>query len=547
MSKISEYLNEHILGEVTQNKAICERFSRDGSVLTIKPEIIVFPRTTNDIRKVARLCWQLAEKGHTLSVTARGFGADATGASIGKGVIVNTTAHLNKVLYLPANDKQKIVHVQPGISCASLNQVLSLRGLAVPAFPESAVNSTVGGALANNSRGPLSGVYGGVGDWVEKLEVVLANGDVIETDRISKHDVNKKIGLQTFEGEIYRKIDGLIEDYEELINTELKDKRYGNSGYGGIAEVKAKDGSMDLTPLFIGSQGTLGIVSEIILKTDYLAQESISGVMVFKGFEEARDFADTLRRLDLTVLEILDGKLYAMAQSQGKKYPFFSTPEDDFEIGAVLYWKYLDDNHRHRNKKFKKIRKLVEKQSVVSLDSETTDETELVAIRDVSGSLYITEETNQSMPPIIDGARVPGSRMEEFLSEINKLETKHHQTLPIHLNVLDETVFIRTPFNLDKVSDKQKMLKLIGDFANVVDVCGGDFIYDASEGRVKANASYSLLDDRTQELYKSIRNVFDPFSTLNPGVKQQVPFKELVDMLRSSYDVSDRAHFAPTT
>ena len=119
--------------------------------------------------------------------------------------------------------------------------------------------------------------------------------------------------------------------------------------------------------------------------------------------------------------------------------------------------------------------------------------------------------------------------------------------MPIHLNVLDETVFIRTPFNLDKVSDKQKMLKLIGDFANVVDVCGGDFIYDASEGRVKANASYSLLDDRTQELYKSIRNVFDPFSTLNPGVKQQVPFKELVDMLRSSYDVSDRAHFAPTT
>lgn len=546
MSKISEYLNEHILGEVTQNKAIRERFSRDGSVLTIKPEVIVFPRTTNDIRKVARLSWQLAEKGHVLSVTARGFGADATGGSIGSGAIVNTTAHLNKILYYPS-DKQRIVHVQPGISCASLNQMLSLRGLAVPAFPESAVNSTVGGALANNSRGPLSGVYGGVGDWVEKLEVVLANGDVIETGRISKHDVNKKIGLQTFEGEIYRKIDGLIEDYEDLINTELKDKRYGNTGYSGIADVKAKDGSMDLTPLFVGSQGTLGIVSEIILRTEYLSQESISGIMVFKSFEEARDFADELKRLDLTILEILDGKLYAMAQDQGKKYPFFNTPEDDFEVGTVLYWKYIDDKHRHRNKKFKKIRKLAEKQGVISLDSETTDETELLAIRDVAGSLYMTEDNNQSMPPIIDGARVPGARMEEFLGEIAKLESKHHLALPIHLNVLDETVFIRTHFHLDRVTDKQKMIKLITDFANVVDVCGGDFIFDASEGRVKANASYSLLDDKTTELYKSIRNVFDPFGTLNPGVKQQVPFKELVDMLRSSYDVADRAHFAPTT
>lgn len=547
MSKITGYLNEHILGEVTHNKAICDRFSRDSSVLQVKPEVVVFPRITNDIRKVARLSWQLAEKGHILPITPRGFGADATGGAIGKGVIINTTAHLNKILYLPLGDKQKFVHVQPGVSCYYLNSMLDQKGMAVPAVPESASGSTIGGVVANNSRGPLSGIYGGISDWVDKLEVVLANGDVIETGRISKKELSKKIGLQTFEGEIYRRIDGLLEDYEELITSDLKERRYGNIGYSGIAEVKQKDGSIDLTPLFIGSQGTLGIISEIIMRTEFIPKEFIAGVVVFKSFEEARDYSDELKKLDVSVIEVFDGRLYEMAKAQGKKYPFFSGPDDDYAVGGVLYWKYYDNNHRHRAKKMKKINKLLERVEANKLDSDSNETYELDAIRDVMGSLYMTASDSESLPPIIDGSRVPSERIEEFIAEIKKLESKHLISMPIHLNVLDETVFIRTPLNLSKVTDKQKMIKIITEFSNIVDLCGGDFIYDASEGRVKANASYGLLDDRTKTLYEEIRRVFDPFSTLNPGVKQSVAFKELVDMLRPSYDVADRANNAPTT
>jgi FAD/FMN-containing dehydrogenase len=99
MSKIAKYLNEHILGEITGAKAVRERFSRDRSVLTIKPELVMFPRVTNDIRKAARFSWQLAEKGHVLPLTIRGAGSDETGAAIGKGLIINTTAHLNRNIY----------------------------------------------------------------------------------------------------------------------------------------------------------------------------------------------------------------------------------------------------------------------------------------------------------------------------------------------------------------------------------------------------------------------------------------------------------------
>lgn len=313
MSKITEYLNEHILGEVTHCDAVREQFSKDGSVLTIKPEIVVFPRNTNDIRKTTRFAYQLAEKGHKLGVTVRGYGSDVTGASLGSGVILNTTAHLNQIINLPLRDKQKLIHVQPGISCATVNQVLKYHNQNIPAFPESANYSSVGAVIANGSRGPRSGKYGGVGDFVERLEVVLSNGEVLETGRISRRDLAKKMSEQSFEAEIYRKLDECLEDYQEHIENELSLHPYGNSGYGGIADIKARDGSVDLTPLFVGSQGSLGIISEAILRTDDLRETTTKVVIATESFDQARDIADQIKKLEPSILELTDGRLYELA------------------------------------------------------------------------------------------------------------------------------------------------------------------------------------------------------------------------------------------
>jgi FAD/FMN-containing dehydrogenase len=239
MSKVAAYLQEHILGEVTVQPAILNAMSHDTSVLELVPEMVIFPRVTNDIRKVARFCWQLAEKGHVLPITARGSGSDQTGAAIGKGIILSLPTHMNTLFeYEP---KQKLLRVQPGATTRSITDALRLYGVSIPPLLMSAGYGTIGGAIANNASGPLSGKYGAVGQWVYELEVVLANGEVLQTGRINKRDLNKKKGLQTFEGEVYRSLDNLIEDNRELIhkkiNTELRD----NVGYESIASVKRKD------------------------------------------------------------------------------------------------------------------------------------------------------------------------------------------------------------------------------------------------------------------------------------------------------------------
>ena len=530
MNKIAVYLNEHLLGEVTSSKAMRRRYSRDGSVLSVTPEIVVFPRITNDIRKAARFSWQLAEKGHPMGLTIRGAGGDVTGAAIGKGMIVSTSRHLTKVINIVA--KERLVHVQPGASFQLVNETLRWQGLTIPNAPIDAPESTVAGAIANNSLGNT----GPVSDAIEKLEVVLANGDLIETSRISKHDLSKKLGLQTFEGEIYRKLEGLIEDNEQVIKHLANDPVRDTTGYKNISAVKGKDGSFDLTPLFIGSQGTLGIISEVVLKAAFYSQDRTAAVAVVEDTSLARDITDRLAELEPSVLRAIDGELFRRAALLGAQAGLLGPVES---IGTVIYVEFSDFSDRAQANKLKKMRKLMVKLGVGMVDSSDHQLDEFDAVASVADSLRYAENDDAVAVPIIDGAFVPNGRREEFTAALDELATKHHITLPVVANVLTGTLNVYPVFKLDVVGDKQKLFRLLVDYADLVTKCGGAFVSDGAEGRLKANAAWSLLEEGEVAVYAQLRAIFDPFNTLNPDVKQKNDVRHLVASLRTTYDMTD--------
>lgn len=530
MNKIATYLNEHLLGEASSSKAMRRRMSRDNSILTMTPEIVVFPRVTNDIRKVARFTWQLAEKGHPMGVTPRGFGADTTGAAIGKGVVVDTSAHLDSIIMIAPKDR--LVHLQPGVSLASVAEALRWQGLSLPGMPRDLCHSTIGGAIASN----IIGGQPALSDAVEKLEVVLANGDIIETGRVSRHDVNKKLGLQTFEGEIYRKLAGLIEDNEATIASMANDTTRDNTGYRGIASVRQKDGSMDLTPLFIGSQGTLGIISEIVLKTDFYASDVLAAVILTSGNEQARDIADKLVELSPAQLMTLDSELINRAHGYGKIFSVLGTEE---AAGTVVYVEFDDFSDRARAHKLKKLRKMVQKWGIGMVDSDNRDIGEFRQLRDAPEATRRMADDDKVTLPILDGAYVPFDRREEFVTQLAELADKQHVALPMKTDMLTGTMDVYPQLKLDVVSDKQKIFRLMGAYAELVHRCNGAFVSDGAEGRLKANAAWSVLDDDEVALFEAIRAIFDPFGTMNPGVKQKNDVRALVGALRSSYDTTD--------
>lgn len=545
MNKVAQYLNEHILGEVTSSKSVREKFSTDGSFLKITPELIAHPRVTNDIRKIARFTWQLAEKGHIMPITVRGGGSDQTGAAIGKGIIINTMAHLNNILYVNTKNKDQFIHTQPGVTFSNINAILKSHGLMIPSFPTSFNYSTIGGAIANNAAGALSGKYGQTGDYVNRLEVILANGDLIETKRISRHELDKKKGLQTFEGEIYRKIDGIIEDNQQLIEEKIPANSKDNYGYSGIAKVKQRDGSFDLTPLFIGSQGTLGIISEAILSSIYFSQDESIIIAVFDKPEVARDAADIINILKPDSIDIIDGRLFAKAENDyGKKF-MFSNIDSGSDDGAIMIIGVRDFSDGGRKRKVKHILKKLSKfESKIFTDNDYSLD-ELHAIRGISSLVLQPDNDNESMPPLIDGASIPANRREDFLEALSELANKHHIELPYHIRWIDGVIHTRPLLQLRLVSDKQKVFKLINDYMELIKRFDGTFCQESAEGRTKSNYIQSQTNEEVSELYNQIRSIFDPFGTLNPGVKQTNDIRTLISALNSEYDLTDFAKYSP--
>lgn len=542
-SKVAQYLNEHLLGEVTTNEHVRKQYATDGSVLRIVPDMIIYPRTTSDIRKVARFSWQLAEKGHKLPITVRGGGTDQTGAAIGSGVILDVRAHMNTIFELDI--KQRLVRVQPGVTFKALNDALRLQGFRIPSYPQSQAYSTIGGAIANNAGGVLSGKYGATGEWIHQLEVILSNGEVLQTGRVSKRDLNKKKGLQTFEGELYRNVDNLLTDNASLIEKLAVDGR-DNAGYN-VVDARRRDGSVDLTPLVVGSQGTLGIISEIIMKVQPIPEYPLVGALAFPDHDAARDALDVLRALDPSVLELIDGRMFEAAADRGKSYAFYNEAVDQGSVAAVVVVEY-DQQGEHAKKKItKKIEKLFEKQQAyIALERKPETGDELRALVQASVLPLLPEKPEQSVPQILESAYIPQERLEDFAKAVETLESKNHVALPLCGHAGEHIYYVRPQLDFHKVGDRQKVFKLLAEWSAAVFAHGGSLIGMSGEGRLKAAFAYKDLDDDVKELYTSIRDLFDPLGFLNTGVKQAVELKKLAGDLRADYDGSDFAQYAVT-
>lgn len=547
MSKISQYLNEHLLGEVTTNAAVRRELSTDASMLTLTPEIVAYPRVTNDIRKVLRFTHQLAGKGHAISVTARGSGTDQTGAAITQGIVVNTTAHMNQIFEF--DSKQRLVRVQPGANFGALQTALKLQGYHVPAFPDSYEYSTIGGAVANNASGRLSGRHGAIDESVAELEVVLTNGDVIQTKRLSKKELGKKKGLQTLEGEIYRSIDNLIEDNTELIDEQLNTGAINNVGYANLAKVKQKNGSFDLTPLFVGAQGTLGVMSEMILKAEFYNAETSVATIAVPDANNFVDLVDELRVVEPDAIEVFDGPLATLAREHGKKYSIFAQLDGESGSPSVVAGLILctiqDFSDRVRKKKLKKIKKLVEKYGAVMETAEKPDLVrELVSLRGVVYSAVYSEEKAGVVPSLFRGVYIPHDRFAEFHDALALLEKTTGIHLPYSGFATDGVYSFWPQFTFRGATDKQKLFKLYDAFTKVVYDHGGSVVAEAGEGRLKTPFIDKHSDSRLADMFSSLRAVFDPYTTLNAGVKEPTELRSVVAHLRTGYDGIDFADFS---
>jgi len=535
MSKVAHYLQEHLAGEVMVSQDARRYFSTDGSILSLAPAVIAYPRSENDVRKAARFTWQLAERGRIIPITARGAGTDQGGAALGSGIMLVFPAHLHRILEL--DDKSGVVVVEPGTNYGKLQQTLHTHDRFLPPFPASLEYSTIGGAVANNAAGEKSVKYGCTRDYVRSLRVVLANGEVIDTGRLKKSELNKKLGMATFEGEIYRAIDSLCDEHKELISNMRLGVTKNAAGYD-LWDIKRSDGSLDLTPLFVGAQGTLGLITEIALETEPYNSTVTLLVAGFDDIEKAQRAVMELRALSElpSAIEMVDEHLLAMVdrinpnQLKGsitKPFP-----------KAVLLVEFDSPSDRTQKKLTKKAKKILDNYAVeAQIELDPLKQENLWKIRHASAAIVAHSEGGAKAVPLIEDGVVPPERFREYLEGVYQLFARHHLQVAVWGHAGDANLHMQPFLDLSQVGDRQKALRIMDEYYNLVISLGGTTSGEHGDGRLRAVYLEKLYGPEAYALFAKVKQIFDPYSTLNPGVKMHVTIDQIKPLLRSTYSM----------
>ncbi len=533
MSKVAHYLQEHLTGEVLTSNDARNYFSTDGSIFTVKPSIIVYPQNENDVRKTARFTWQLAERGRVIPITARGAGTDQSGGALGSGIMMVMPGHMNRIVELDAKTGE--VHIEPGINYAKLQQTLHTHGRFLPPFPSSIEYCTVGGAIANNASGEKTVKYGCTRDYVKSLRVVLANGEVIETHRLNKKDLSKKMGLSSFEGELYRAMDAVLDEHHEIIKDMKINVTKNSAGYN-LYDIKRDDGSFDLTPLIVGSQGTLGIVTEAVLNTEPYNPETTLIAAYFDDIRVAEQVVIELRENgDLpSAIEVVDDNLLNFLDEHNPnqlkdiiRKPF---PK------LVILIEYDNNSQRLQKRLAKRAQKILDKYSVsYQLETEEVLKEKLWKIRHSAAAVIThTEGTRKALPIIEDGV-VPIEKFHDYINAAYDIFKKNNLKIAVWGHAGNANLHMQPFLDLSQIGDRQKVFRILEDYYTMVIGMGGSTSGEHNDGRLRAPYLSRLYGEEVYAIFAKVKEIFDPYGTLNPGVKMNVTLEDIKPLLRNSY------------
>ena len=541
MSKVAHYLQEHLVGEVSASPEVRRHFARDASILQMAPAIVVYPRNENDIRKTASFCWQLAERGRPIPITARGGGSDTSGAAIGSGIMIVMTAHMNKILEL--DPKKEEIIAEPGTTYDKLEQTLFTHGLFLPSYPASQQYATLGGGIANNAMGERSVKYGSTGNFTQKLRVVLANGEVIETKCLSKRELSKKMGLSTFEGEIYREIDRLCEENIELIQqmSNAVKARRNTVGYN-LAAVRTKKG-FDLTPLIVGSQGTLGIVTEATMRV--VPYNPLTN-LVMLSFDKLEDFQDALPKIMALRPSICDMVSRSAIEQVIKINPHQLDGVLPAPAAAIHLFVEFDDHKDAAQKAaLKNLKKIAERADAYAIVASDMEEQEKIRKVRESVATILTEPHGQTKAvPVAEDVAVPPENLADFIMAVNKIYDSVGMKAATWGQAGDGVVRMHPLLDLSQIGDRQKLFKIADSIYAAAIKLGGSVSGSAGDGRVRSSYSVYMYGEQAQGLMKMVKEIFDPMTILNPGVKF-ASRDEMKTLMRSDYHQAHRHEHLP--
>ncbi len=515
MKRLAAYLNRRMTGAVYASKRVTEAYSTDQSGLKLVPQMVAIPTSTRDLQKLVVFSGSLASKGVKLGLTPRGSATDKTGAAIGSGIAVSLREEMNKILELDV--RQKLVRVQTGVTLRELNNVLALHGLTLPLAAD---EQTIGGLIANNFSGPMSAKYGGIGNYIINLEVVLSDGTVTSTAPVSRKKAEQIAAGSGLLSEIYRTVLETADPEPSRRERARKNEpapRPEEPNFGYRSGVFDDGRQVSLLPLLLGSQGTLGIIAEAILRVVYFEELPTLVAARFDDFATATAWVEAARQLEPSLGDVYSLELLREAAAVGKALNFLQ-----LDAGKVLVVLGFDElKQARRAKKAHQATRLLPEGVEYDISDENNYE-DFLQLREIIG-VYLNE-TGRARDAICDDVYIPVEASERFTRAVGRLGAELNLSLALYGSLLSGEWSVRPDLG------GQKRLVFLKNYARLVKLCGGSITGGSPEGRTKAGVTAGLVDPTLIARNQTIKQTFDPAGILNPGVKVSLPTEKLASI-----------------
>jgi glycolate oxidase len=446
---------QQILGDlpaeiVVTDPDVVSGYARDQSRFTEheQPIAVLMPRDTEEVRR----CVAAAHEAG-VPVVARGAGSGLVGAAnASAGSVVLSLHRMDRIVEVSTADRLAVV--QPGVITADLRAAAAGEGLFYPPDPGSVAFSTVGGNVATNAGGMCCVKYGVTSDFVMGLEVVLADGRVMRTGR--------------------RTVKGV-------------------AGY-------------DLTHLFVGSEGTLGIITEVTLRLVPQPLAAHTVVASFASLADAGHVVSEVVRAGLTpsLLEILDRTTVQAVDAM-------SGMGLGDEVAALLL---VQSDDSHAAELLARVEEICVERGAVDVARSSDPEEAALLMEARRLALPALERLGDWL---LDDVAVPRSRIVDFIEGVEEIAERVGLTIGVFGHAGDGNLHPTVIFDEADPDSRQAALDAFDDMTRQALALGGTITGEHGVGRLKRGWLRSELDDAAIDVHASVKRALDPRNILNPG------------------------------
>lgn len=533
-SKLQERLREVVRGEVLIDNETLEHYSRDASLFKVRPKVVVKPKDTKDVEQIVRFVALNQKEFPGLSITGRAAGTCMSGGAVGEGIILDFTAHFNRESVDLPNLK---AIVEPGVFYRDFERVTLPEHVSMPVYPASKGLAAFGGMIMNNCGSENSLRYGQMRNFVNRLKVVLANGQEYSFRKLTMDELEQKKQQTDFEGEIYRKTFELISTNYDLIKAAKPDVVKNSSGYALWDVYDKEAGTFDLTQLFTGSQGTLGILTEAEVRLVETKEHQRLITLFFDSWDALPETVNELLPIGAQSMETFDDTtlwlgikfMPEIAKKAGKSFLSFALqfwPEAiiSLKLGGlpklIVLVQIAEDSRRDADKKVAQVVEALKDNALhFRVITDMQEAEKFWIMRRESFNLLRQKVKNKQTVPFIEDFCVKPEVLPEFLPKLMAILKEHDIKANIAGHAGEGNLHIIPLMDLRKEEERAKIVKVANIVYDLIISYKGTITAEHNDGILRTPYVEKMFGESVYALFEKTKAIFDPHNIFNPGKK----------------------------